>query len=57
MNIFVELLFVKAGSDCLGEFSSENHNLESVEIGEVLSKSLLLESLATSVLREFLKSL
>ncbi len=40
------------GFDGLGEFSSEDHDFESVEVSEVLSELLLFNHLSFSALRE-----
>lgn len=45
------------GSDSFGEFSSENHDFESVEVGEVLSELLLLNHLSLSTVGEKLTGL
>lgn len=44
-------------SDCLGEFSSKNHDLESVEVLEVFSKGLFFELETSSTLRKKLNGL
>jgi hypothetical protein len=41
-------LSVELGSDGLGEFSSEDHDFESVEVSEVLSELLLFNHLSLS---------
>jgi hypothetical protein len=45
-------LSVELGSDGLGEFSSEDHDFESVEVGEVLSELLLFNHLSLSAFGE-----
>jgi hypothetical protein len=45
-------LSVELGFDGLGEFSSEDHDFESVEVSEVLSELLLFNHLSFSALRE-----
>ena len=45
------------GLDGLGKFSSEDHDFESLEVSEVLSKFLFLDSLSFSTLEEEIRSL
>ena len=48
---------VEIGLDGLGKFSSEDHDFESLEVSEVLSKFLFLDSLSFSTLEEEIRSL
>jgi hypothetical protein len=50
-------LRVELGLDGLGKFSSEDHYFESLEVSEVLSKFLFLDSLSFSTLEEEIRSL